>query len=76
MFKNYEKVCKYNGYIIAKKGELYAIFTSELVNAIQPLYDYFTSKKGKIFKNHFVKNTIYCGSLYVIFTYIVFLDIY
>ena len=45
MFENYEKVCKYNGYIIAKKGELYAIFTSELLSATQPLYDYFTSKK-------------------------------
>lgn len=45
MIINYKKVCNYNGYTIAKRGQMYAIFTSELVNYTQPLYDYFTSKK-------------------------------
>lgn len=35
----------FKGYTIAKSGNMYSIFTSDLVNAVQPLYTYFTSIK-------------------------------
>ena len=49
MFKySFEK--HFNGYTIAssgngKNGAIYSIFTSDLINATQPLYTYFTSIK-------------------------------
>ena len=43
MIKENKIVTNYKGYTIAKSGNMYSIFTSDLVNATQPLYTYFTS---------------------------------
>lgn len=42
--KKYKIVEKYKDFIIGKtQNGIFAIFTNELVNSVQPLYNYFTS---------------------------------